>query len=170
MQTIGIIVAGGKSRRMGRDKAAILFDGKPLLEHALSALEGLKPEQAFILGRPSHLLGLADPFPGEGPAANLKAWINKQSLPFQLLVLPVDMPLLDGRHLSTLINNPRGAYFDDLYLPFFATISSPVTASVTRMKDLLQALDLEAIPVPKGWKQVLTNINTPSDLKQLIDG
>jgi len=170
MQTIGIIVAGGKSRRMGRDKATILFDGKPLLEHALSVLEGLKPEQILILGRPGHLLGLADPRPGEGPAANLKAWINKQSLPFRLLVLPVDMPLLNGTHLSLLINNPRGAYFNDLYLPLFATISSPVAEPVIRMKDLLQALDLEAISVPKGWKQTLINVNTPSDLKQLISG
>lgn len=38
MATLGLILSGGRSRRMGADKAFVSLDGRPLLAHALAAL------------------------------------------------------------------------------------------------------------------------------------
>lgn len=37
---VGLVLAGGRSRRFGREKAAVMLDGRPLLEVALSSLAG----------------------------------------------------------------------------------------------------------------------------------
>jgi len=170
VQTIGVIVAGGKSRRMGRDKAAIIFEGQTLLDRAATLLRASAPDQIIILGRPAHKYGIEDPLPDAGPAANLTTWINKQPLPLRLTVLPVDMPLLTSEQLQALEACPKGAFFEDLYLPLTATIREPISDQVVRMKDLLRALDLQAIPVQKTWQKALTNFNSANDIDTLLGG
>ena len=69
-QLTGFVLAGGKSSRMGQDKAAINLHGRTLLEHTLAALRGVCRDVA-ILGR-HELYGTVAPvyediFPGCGP-------------------------------------------------------------------------------------------------------
>lgn len=166
MQTIGLILAGGQSQRMGRDKALITYQGHTFLDHAIHLLKAFNVNQLGVLGRRDHPLGIPDPAPGAGPATNLHAWINHQPAPFKLIVIPVDMPLLALEHLSAL-DAGNGGYFDDLYLPFIATISGHIEGRSVRMKDLLTSLALTAKAVPKAWEQQLTNFNSETDLKDL---
>lgn len=167
MRALGVIVAGGKSTRMGRDKATLTYQGISLLGRAQALMRASGTTKYFILGRPFIEHGLPDPLPDAGPAANLKAWINKREYPFKLTVLPVDMPLLSPAEIRVLTAEENGAYFDDLYLPFTATVTGQIEADAVRMKDLLAALSLTMIPVPDDSKERLKNINTPDEFAAL---
>ena len=47
-----VVLAGGRSTRMGRDKALISVDGVPLWERQLRLVEQLEPTWTFLAGRP----------------------------------------------------------------------------------------------------------------------
>src|ERR687892_190853 len=48
MNISAVLLAGGQSRRMGRDKAIILFRGKPLWQIQLGLLRKLQPAEIFV--------------------------------------------------------------------------------------------------------------------------
>lgn len=48
-----IVLAGGESRRMGRDKAFLTLDGVSLIEHVLRALRGVFPRTIIVTNNPS---------------------------------------------------------------------------------------------------------------------
>ena len=73
---LGVVLAGGASRRMGRDKAALLIGGEPLLRRAVARLR-LALAEVIVVGAPacaSLLPGsriVADAWPGRGPLGAL---------------------------------------------------------------------------------------------------
>src|SRR5262249_31891495 len=77
-----VLLAGGESRRMGRDKATILFRGKPLWEVQLEKLKKLAPKEIFVSARvdppwrPNDVLFVADVPPSRGPLSGLAASLN----------------------------------------------------------------------------------------------
>lgn len=177
MHKIGIIVAGGKSRRMGNDKAAILYKNKSLLDHAIDLLVSFGLRETIVLGKPDHMFGVADPILGAGPATNIVAWINglyqngsknaRSREPLRLVILPVDMPLLGIEQLQALNKREQGGYFEDLYLPLIATVDRPLSCRGTRMKDLLATLELKPVVAPNIWQPALKNFNSTADLEAL---
>lgn len=169
MKTKGIILGGGQSRRMGQDKAALMHKSQTLLQHAKNLLTTLDIHDITVLGRPNDPQGIADTKPQQGPAANLQHWFQEQSAPFRAVVLPVDMPFLTAESLKHLMSYSTGAYFDDLYLPFVATIGDSPHTTTNRMKDLLSQLSLTCVQPPKNWGKQLVNINEIADLR-VLDG
>lgn len=92
------LLAGGRSRRMGRDKAQLQLAGQPLVQHMLGKLAALGLEASICGNRPdlAHLAPvLPDPhFPGEGtsgPLAGILAAIEASDVPLNLF-LAVDTP------------------------------------------------------------------------------
>jgi molybdopterin-guanine dinucleotide biosynthesis protein A len=116
----GYVLAGGRSSRMGRDKALIELAGKPLIEHAVTKLRRVCTEVYVLAGAEGEHAGLAqhaplvhDPHPGCGPVGGFEAAL-KQSVFEWNLFLPVDMPflpsaLLDDWVRATLRDERRGA-------------------------------------------------------------
>ncbi|MGA2889872.1 MAG: molybdenum cofactor guanylyltransferase [Terracidiphilus sp.] len=92
----GFVLAGGRSSRMGTDKALQIFAGQPLVVHALSLLRqaGL---QASIAGARSPLVVFApvveDPQPDMGPLGGICAALAVTSAS-RAVFLSVDLPLL----------------------------------------------------------------------------
>jgi molybdopterin-guanine dinucleotide biosynthesis protein A len=94
------VLAGGQSRRMGRDKALLTLAGQPLIARALSTLcvAGLSPA---IAGARTDLSRFApvipDPDPGRdsglGPLAGICAALESTTARYAVL-FPVDLPLL----------------------------------------------------------------------------
>ena len=85
MNFSAVILAGGQSRRMGRDKAWLPLDGQPLLARQIELVRELAPEELFISGRSDTdytRLGcpvLTDEFTDAGPLAGLRpAWRRLQ--------------------------------------------------------------------------------------------
>jgi len=92
----GFVLAGGQSSRMGVDKAAMLFGGRPMVEIALEKLRSFCAEVS-IAGNRDDLSGFA-PVVGEtrldaGPAAGVEAGLMAASRPWVVFV-PVDVPLV----------------------------------------------------------------------------
>jgi len=108
MKFSAVILAGGKSSRMGRDKAWLLLDGKPLLARQIALVRELAPEEIFISGRACvdySLFGyrvLMDRYPDAGPLAGIAAGLEASSSPL-VLVLAVDMPDMTSATLRQLL-------------------------------------------------------------------
>jgi molybdopterin-guanine dinucleotide biosynthesis protein A len=103
-QLSGFVLAGGKSTRMGQDKAALTLNGRTLLEHALAALHGVCRDVS-ILGRHDLYGSLApvyeDIFPGCGPLGGIHAALSNSQTQFNLIIA-VDTPFLVPEFLSYL--------------------------------------------------------------------
>ncbi len=99
-----VLLAGGRSSRMGRDKAllALLGDGRPLWQRQLDdVLRPLRPTELFFsgptrAGLPSDVRVLADETPGQrGPLAGIAAALGAMRADSALLlVLAVDLPAM----------------------------------------------------------------------------
>ncbi|HEV2135304.1 MAG TPA: molybdenum cofactor guanylyltransferase [Terracidiphilus sp.] len=101
----GFVLAGGASKRMGRDKALVEFAGEPLLARALRILQeaGLV---ARIAGARTELEQFArvinDAGPGRGPLAGICAALA--ACETQLAVfIPVDLPLLPASLVTVMV-------------------------------------------------------------------
>jgi molybdenum cofactor guanylyltransferase len=103
------VLAGGQSRRMGRDKALLTVAGRPLIAHALSALRnaGLSP---VIAGARSDLSRFApiipDPNPDLGPLAGICAALDSSSARYAVF-LPIDLPLLPPSLITYLFRHAQ---------------------------------------------------------------
>ncbi len=90
------VLAGGRSTRMGQDKALLHLADKTLIEHAVSKLTQLTPD-VYILGSRTELSPFAPLVPdlheGCGPLGGMEAALAHSFLDWALLV-PVDMPFL----------------------------------------------------------------------------
>ena len=109
-----VLLAGGQSRRMGRDKALLpLPDGRLLWERQLGILRELGPAELFISGFvrpgfPEDVPLLADELPGRGPLGGIAAALAAMRSP-RLVVLAVDLPAMTAGFLSRLLGeSPDG--------------------------------------------------------------
>jgi len=106
------VLAGGRSTRMGQDKALLPLAGKPLIERAVAKLRRLTPD-VRILGSRAELAPFAplvpDLHPGCGPMAGMEAALTHSSHEWSLVV-PVDMPFLPAallrRWTDAVLNQP----------------------------------------------------------------
>lgn len=102
---LGVILAGGKSSRMGRDKAWLTFFGQPLLSRVADIL-GRVTGELFVSGRDPAPFGLSVPWlpdetPDLGPAGGVLTVLAAVKRP--CLVVSCDLPFLDEATLARLI-------------------------------------------------------------------
>lgn len=98
----GAVMAGGRSGRMGRDKAALVVAGETLLRRQLRVLREAGARRLVVSCRAAQtvefVLGVdlvVDTMPDAGPLAGLHAVLADCASP-HLAVLAVDMPLVDA--------------------------------------------------------------------------
>jgi molybdopterin-guanine dinucleotide biosynthesis protein A len=108
---IGAILAGGRSRRMGHDKALVHFRGLPLLDHVAHALN-LAGLEAVVVGRDEPLAGyptISDmPGLGGGPAVGLaSAFLRYPNR--DIFLAAVDQPLLRAETVLRMLEIPGDA-------------------------------------------------------------
>src|SRR6266404_414333 len=84
----GFVLAGGKSRRMGRDKASLEWRGHPLLDHMVHLLSTAS-RQVRIIGRDE----LPDRIPDCGPLGGILTALEITETTKNLIVA-LDLPLL----------------------------------------------------------------------------
>ena len=115
-ELMGVVLAGGRSLRMGRDKAWLESDAQPLLLRQIGLLEqaGLQsiavaagPENRPPLpNTPSGIPLLRDRFPDSGPMAGVEAglgWAHARSPNGWTLLVAVDLPELSVDWLLRLM-------------------------------------------------------------------
>ncbi len=178
-----IILAGGASRRMGRDKATLPYQGSTLVEHMVDIL---KPRCApvYVVAAPGQALPqldaevLRDEVRGVGPllatGRGLRAAADAGiELAF---VSAVDMPLLTVDLIDQLVGpavvlgadvvlpwDGRDHYLAGIYRTSLADrVEALVAAGERSMRALVQTVDTQRIVLPE--QRALTNVNTTADL------
>ena len=180
----GIVLAGGKSSRMGTDKAALTLHGQTFLEIQVNKFKSLRAAQIMISGNPSPVPNthqIRDLIPGCGPLGGLYSCFLQSREP-RALVLGVDVPLISVRTLEGLLKahqeSGKAAVLlthEGKWEPLIAVYSTD-TADI--LKDLLDQgrysvrSFLDRIPFRlleyRGDPLELLNCNTPEDLKRLL--
>lgn len=108
MRCIGVVLAGGLSSRMGRDKALLRWQGRPLIEHQIAVLQAAGVHEVKVAGDRPDYLGVTDPVPQMGPVGGI-AGVAAVCDDCELLIVPVDMPLLSPSLLQRLRDVEPGA-------------------------------------------------------------
>jgi molybdopterin-guanine dinucleotide biosynthesis protein A len=102
----GIVLAGGKSSRMGADKGLMVFCGKPLVQYSIDILSFFCNRILISSNNPAYnSFGheiVADQIAGAGPMGGIAACLGKSNTELNL-VISCDMPLADPVIFRTLL-------------------------------------------------------------------
>jgi molybdenum cofactor guanylyltransferase len=139
----GYVLAGGKSSRMGQDKALMELAGKPLLAHAVKKLRRVCMDVRVLGANPEFTVYapiVPDLHPECGPLGGIEAALMHSTFDWNLF-MPVDMPFLPSAFLhnwvhQTLVREKRGARLgmftvDGVPQPTLAMIHRDVLPFVT---------------------------------------
>lgn len=179
----GLLLSGGFSTRMGRDKGTLIWQHEPLILHQLQLLHTLtdnvliscREEQRSLYSPFGELL--VDQLPPSGPISGLlTAFRHDPSHAW--LVIPVDMPYMDQVHLSRLIDarDPEAiatVFIDPVHqiLQPLAAIWEPAAMPIIEsawanehlsLRRLLEKHQVATVSVESSL--VLHNLNRPEDL------
>jgi len=187
-QVFGLILAGGSSSRMQRDKAALQYGGKSQLDRAFElaarhvprVFVSVRPSQVGDPARARHPM-IVDSIAGEGPIVGIRSALaaNPQ---VAWLVLACDLPFLSDAALSQLLRERdptavatayRSAH-DGLPEPLCA-IWEPAAAAALAADEAeggrcpRKFLIRQAVPLlePKD-RRALDNVNTPEEYSRAL--
>jgi molybdenum cofactor guanylyltransferase len=176
MAVAGVVLCGGASRRMGRDKTLIEVDGQPMAARVAAALTaaGCRPVVAVggdaVALRACGLDVLADELPGEGPLGGILTalhWAPTEAV----FIAAADLPWLDAATVGAVIAaGPVAVAVTDRLEPLCACWSRSSAGLlaeqlVAGLRSVRGALDLLApVHVRVAWEP-LRNVNTPDDLR-----
>jgi molybdopterin-guanine dinucleotide biosynthesis protein A len=177
----GLLLVGGKSTRMGQDKAQLIYrDDTPEWQRLYQLLESTT-EKAFLCHRADQDFGApAIVDPAEGPLCAIHA--AQQAHPeARWLVIACDLPLLEKDTLEQLISSAdlkkdatsfastidqRAEPLCAIYEPSSAAaIDSAVTAKKRCPRHLLEEVDTALIALEKP--HALNNANSPADTLEI---
>ena len=175
------VLAGGLSSRMGRDKAALPFDGTTLLAFQVEKLRALGIKDIMISGSEQQILGtrpIPDVYPRRGPLSGIHACLAaaKESA---VLFLGVDTPLIPLEALQTLLSaHEKGVTLlrhGNRTEPLFGVYDcalAPLCEEILRTEhtgvwQLLNRTTVKTLPFD-GDETVFTNGNTPEEYARLL--
>jgi molybdopterin-guanine dinucleotide biosynthesis protein A len=185
MKVSAVLLAGGESRRMGQDKATLLFHGKPLWQIQLDLLRKLKPTEILVSARsdppwrPSDMQLVSDDPPSRGPLSGLAASLARIR-GTHLLALAIDMPFMSEKYLRSLCDQigsrsgvlpmiggcaePLAAIYPaDAQVDLVAALSGVEFSLQTLTNKLVEAGKLRALDVAKEEETLFWNLNEPTD-------
>ncbi len=110
-QLTAFVLAGGKSTRMGEDKAFLALKGRTLLDRALDTVRALTPE-VIIVGERSRFSRFGtvveDVFRDRGPLGGIHAALTATATDLNL-ILALDMPFVEKSFLKYLAREASGS-------------------------------------------------------------
>lgn len=186
MTFAALLLAGGESRRMGRDKATIEFESEPLWQRQLRILRTLQPEQIFVSARtapswlPTDVELLIDDPPSRGPLSGLaKALAASRST--HVIALAVDMPFMTTAQMRILCRlagencgivpligeraEPVAAIYPrESALDFVAALAGHDFSIQRLVRELAAAGKVRLFPVSPKDEYFYRSVNAPEDL------
>lgn len=172
---IGVVLAGGMSRRMGSDKALLRFQGSTLLQHQVGLLQPLCA-QVLVSGDYAGFASVPDSVERCGPLGGIYS-LAQRNPSAALLVIPVDMPQLTENYLRALIDCQQTCFIDGHPLPALFRESKPLLMAINGILadakpnfsiwNLHHILNSKALPLadfnglninePNQWQEFLLN-------------
>lgn len=172
---IGCVLAGGKSSRMGQNKALMIYKGLRLVDHMANILFDGGVENVIISGRiSSGHQNIEDEIIDLGPIGGIISVLLSGEVKNSDLIVftPVDMPLLKASLIRQLLDD-KTSCFENCPLPFSLEVSEEITLLARQIKaerkpiavkDFLGQLQVNYI---KTNQENLVNINSQSDWEKL---
>ena len=178
------MLAGGKSSRMGRDKATLPYAGATLAEYVANLVREVTgavtvlsdPDRYGSLGYPVY----RDLVPGCGPLGGIYTGLSISTTDWNLMVA-CDMPALTAEALRSLVERAASARGDCVTAsksngepePLCAVyhrrclpvLKRAIQDKRLRMKDLMPELRTETLTVASA---LLANVNTPEEWREAI--
>jgi molybdopterin-guanine dinucleotide biosynthesis protein A len=188
-----VLLAGGKSTRMGRDKAGVLVDGEPMWQRQLAKLKAIRPRKIFISGdREGPYAGsgtqIIEDFQVDcGPLAGIEAACWRMETPL-LCVLAIDLPWMTSEFLGRLVAQaqstgcgvvprngenfePLAAVYPSALYPLIAEQLNGTDHSMQRL--IRRAVKMKlvvAYSIAEAERALFRNVNTPEDLAKIQPG
>lgn len=188
VETTGVILADGKSSRMGTDKALINIGQKDMIERVAGELRKVCSE-IFVsggqeeTGRRLGLKFIADLLPGRGPLSGIHASLHAAAHEY-CLVVACDMPFISADLANLMFNEvvgydaavpSYGQYLQPLFavyckscLPAIEKCLASGKKSVTKFLPLARVnyVTEEKLGLFADIETVFFNVNTPEDLTE----
>ena len=180
-----LLLAGGKSARMGTNKAELLYEGKTFLEHMLDKAKALGIRKFYISGydpRREDVCTVWDLYPNRGPLSGLHAGMAAIDTPY-CLVLPVDAPKLPLEILEGLLQCHRNRTSEKVLIwehgirqePLIAVYPTAMADSIAELirdhaAPVFRAIDIwgfEGFRMEMEQEQII-NVNTPELYRKLL--
>jgi molybdopterin-guanine dinucleotide biosynthesis protein A len=133
----GVILAGGRSRRMGQDKSLMRLEGQPLLARVFSALSPICSSIVLVTNTPERHASLGvrmvpDAYPGAGSLGGILTGL--QAVQSEMAaVVACDLPFLNGTLLERLAALAEGY---DAVVPDLSPIAHTETGETAKQLDL----------------------------------
>jgi molybdopterin-guanine dinucleotide biosynthesis protein A len=175
MTTDGFVLVGGRSRRMGRDKAAMLLDGVPFAVRIARSMAPLV-SAVRLVGRCEGIGNLeAIPdvrAPGQGPLAGIEAALD--TCIERALLVACDLPFVATDLLAYLIKIADGAP-GEIVVPVDAAGRPALLcgvyprAALSNVTALLDAGERRPRALIDHWPSRLVAVNELRDLAHVVD-
>ncbi len=187
MGVSGIILSGGKSTRMGRDKGLIKLNGKPMIQHVIDHIEPIC-DQLLISANDKSYKDFGFPVYHDeideiGPAGGILSCF-KHSKHEKNIIISCDLPFASTQFIRKLLDL-SGDY--EITLPMSGTHYQPLCAVYSRqvypvfektvnkgifsLKSIIKSFRIQVIKPEdiQGYdlSRELRNINSPDDLKKI---
>ncbi len=182
----GFILAGGKSRRLGTDKALLMFQGKPLLEHMIGLIAPLC-NKVFIGGKNSDYTSfgvemIPDLYSDCGPIAGIFSSLKYSVSEWNLLV-SVDVPFANVELFQFLISNigdydciipqhnsgvePLIGLYNQRTLPVIEEMIKSGDYRLTNLLSKLNTCYIDCNHLIKKYPRLFMNINRMEDYQSI---
>ncbi|MEL6676019.1 MAG: molybdenum cofactor guanylyltransferase [Bacteroidota bacterium] len=182
----GLVLAGGFSKRMGRDKGSLMFQGKSLAQRAIDTLRAAGISPVWLSLRPGQALPcphpkvLRDAYPSCGPMGAIATFF--EHFPDKAcLVLACDMPLIGIEEVELLVKkrqdpaavvcfqSPEASRLEPLCAVWESVTYAPITQYIQlqqlSLQRFLQAQPIISLQAPHPER--LANLNDPETLARL---
>jgi len=181
-----IILAGGKSQRMGTDKGFLDLNSKPFIKHICDALQPIVDSNILIISgnKEYDAFGytrVEDIIENKGPVGGLYSALRASKTKINL-VLSVDVPLVSTEFLQWLIanhdetdmvtqtsvgekTNPLIAIYDRSMRIVFG---DHLAGNQLKLRKVIEDVKHQTIVIPEKWNNQVQNINTQEEYQNLI--
>jgi len=182
----GIILAGGKSSRIGSDKGFILLNNKPFIQHIIEAMQPLVSSIIIVSNNPDYdifkLKRANDLIANAGPLAGVYTGLHYSNTENNL-VLSCDVPLINTKILKTMIEQIEENVdviqleSNDKSMPLIAMykkhceskISELLEQGERRLRFAVNQFKVKTIVLNKEQEKFTANINTLNNLNDITN-
>lgn len=176
-----VILVGGKSSRMGQDKATLLYKGKRLVDVVADAIREARAKNLYVSGEIDGYASLPDLLAECGPMGGIcSSAVRLHTRYARAIFVPVDMPHANADLLRLLMMQQAACHFERHPLPCLLPLdkktmrqidtSTQTLARKQRLSvhDFLASLGAQSIATNPTLEKALTNTNTPEEWQEAI--